>query len=52
MGRRLAQLGGFFARQRDGEPGINAIWQGDQRRHACIDALDTYRTVHAAESNV
>ena len=28
MVRRLAQLGGFFARQGDGEPGIKAIWQG------------------------
>jgi hypothetical protein len=28
MVRSLAQLGGFFARQGDGAPGIQAIWQG------------------------
>ena len=31
MVRSLAQLGGCFARQGDGEPGIKAIWQGYQR---------------------
>jgi len=36
MGRSLAQLGGFFARQGDGEPGIKAMWQGSQRRHAFL----------------
>jgi|SRR6266511_2027565 len=50
--RSRAPLGGFFARQGDGEPGINAIWQGDQRRHECIDAIDTYRTVNGLERNV
>ena len=52
MGRNLAQLGGVFARQGDGEPGINAIWQGYQRRHDCIYAIDTSRTVNALERNV
>jgi hypothetical protein len=52
MGRRLAPRGGFFARQGDGEPGITALWQGYQRRPACIDAIDPYRTVNAVERNV
>jgi hypothetical protein len=47
MVRSLAPLGGFLARKRDGEPGITAIWQGYQRLHECIDAVDTYRTVNA-----
>ncbi len=52
MVRSLAQLGGFLARQGDGEPGIKAIWQGYQRLHDCLYAIDTYRTVNALESNV
>ena len=52
MVRSLAPLGGCLARQGDGEPGIKAIWQGDQRRHACIYAIETYRTGHAVESKV
>jgi hypothetical protein len=52
MVRSLAQLGGFFARQGDGEPGIKAIWQGYQRLHECIYAIDTFRTVNALERNV
>jgi Transposase Tn5 dimerisation domain len=52
MVRSLAQLGGFFARQGDGEPGLNAIWQGDQRRHEFIYAIATYRTVNGFERNV
>jgi hypothetical protein len=50
--RSLAQLGGFLARQGDGEPGIKASWQGYQRRHDFIDAINTYRTVNALERNV
>jgi hypothetical protein len=45
--RSLALLGGFLARTRDGEPGITAIWQGYQRLHEFIYAIDTSRTVHA-----
>jgi hypothetical protein len=52
MVRSLAQLGGFLARTRDGEPGIQTIWQGYQRLHECIYAIDTYRTVNALERNV
>jgi Transposase Tn5 dimerisation domain len=51
-GRSLAQLGGFCARTRDGEPGLNAIWQGEQRLHEFSCALQTYRTVHAGERHV
>jgi Transposase Tn5 dimerisation domain len=43
--RALAQLGGFFARTGDGEPGSQAIWQGYQRLHEFIDALETHRSV-------
>jgi Transposase DNA-binding/Transposase Tn5 dimerisation domain len=52
MVRSLAQLGGFLARQGDGEPGIKAIWQGYQRLHEFIYAIDTFRTVNALERNV
>jgi len=52
MVRSLAQLGGFLARQGDGEPGIKAIWQGYQRLHEFIYAIDTYRTVNAVERSV
>jgi hypothetical protein len=45
--RSLAHLGGCFARQGDGEPGIKAIWQGYQRLHAFLYALDTYRSINA-----
>jgi hypothetical protein len=43
----LAQLGGFLARTGDGEPGIQAIWQGYQRLHEFIYALETHRRVNA-----
>jgi hypothetical protein len=46
MVRGLAQLGGFFARTGDGEPGIQAIWQGYQRLHEFIYALETHRSVN------
>jgi hypothetical protein len=52
MVRSLAQLGGFFARQGGGEPGINALWQGYRRLHEFIYTKDTYRTVNALERNV
>jgi hypothetical protein len=52
MGRSLAHLGGFLARTREGEPGIQAIWQGDHRRHDFISAIELYRTVNAVERNV
>ncbi len=47
MVRALAQLGGFFARTGDGEPGIPVIWQGYQRLHDFIYALETHRSVNA-----
>ena len=47
MVRSLAQLGGFLARTGDGEPGIQAIWQGYQRLHEFIYAVETHRTVNA-----
>jgi hypothetical protein len=45
--RGLAQLGGFLARTGDGEPGIQAIWQGYQRLHEFISALETHRNITA-----
>ena len=45
--RCLAQLGGFLARKGDGEPGGQCIWQGYQRRHEFIYALETHRAVNA-----
>jgi Transposase DNA-binding/Transposase Tn5 dimerisation domain len=47
MVRGLAQLGGFLARTGDGEPGITSIWQGYQRLHEFIYAVETHRTVNA-----
>jgi len=47
MVRGLAQLGGFLARTGDGEPGIQAIWQGYQRLHEFSYALETHRSVTA-----
>jgi Transposase Tn5 dimerisation domain len=52
MVRSRAQLGGFLARARDGEPGIRAIWRGYQRLHEFIYAIDTLQTVNALERNV
>ncbi|MEW6296853.1 MAG: IS4 family transposase [Thermodesulfobacteriota bacterium] len=47
MVRALVQLGGFLARRGDGEPGIKAIWQGDQRLHDFIYAVETPLAVKA-----
>jgi Transposase Tn5 dimerisation domain len=47
MVRGLTQLGGFLARTDDGEPGITAIWQGYQRLHEFIYAVEIHRTVNA-----
>ncbi len=52
MVRSLAQLGGFFARKGDGAPGLKTIWQGDQRLHDFIHAVDTYRTVKGLERSM
>ena len=45
--RCLAQLGGFLTRTGDGEPGVQTIWQGYQRLHDFLYALETYRAVNA-----
>jgi hypothetical protein len=52
MVRSFAQLGGFLARTRNGEPGMQTIWQGYPQLHECIYAIDTYWTVNALERNV
>jgi hypothetical protein len=46
--RALAQRGGFLARTGDGEPGIKAIWQGYQRLHEFVYAIETHLTVNAS----
>ena len=50
--RSLAQLGGFLARKGDGEPGIKSIWQGYQRLHEFIYAMEIHCAVHALQRNV
>jgi hypothetical protein len=52
MVRSRAQFGGFFTRKGDGEPGINAMWQGYQRWHAFIYDVETSRIGNAGERNV
>jgi len=34
--RQVAQLGGFLARKRDGEPGVRTIWRGFRRLHDLV----------------
>ncbi len=46
--RALAQLGGFLARTGDGEPGIQSIWQGYQRLHEFIYAIEIHLAANAA----
>jgi len=46
--RALAQLGGFLARRGDGEPGIKSIWQGYQRLHDFIYAVETHLALNAS----
>jgi Transposase Tn5 dimerisation domain len=48
MVRALAQLGGFLARTGDGEPGSKSIWQGYQRIHEFIYAVETHLAVNAS----
>jgi hypothetical protein len=45
--RALAQLGGFLARTGDGEPGLKSLWQGDQRLHDFIYAVETHLAANA-----
>jgi Transposase Tn5 dimerisation domain len=52
MVRSLAQLGGFFARARDGDPGCKAIWQGYQRLHAFLYAVETSLPVNVVERSM
>jgi hypothetical protein len=46
--RALARLGGFLARTGDGEPGIKSIWQGYQRLHDFIYAVEMHLAVNAS----
>jgi hypothetical protein len=46
--RALAQLGGFLARRGDGEPGIKSIWQGYQRLHEFIHAVEIHLAVNTS----
>jgi hypothetical protein len=45
--RWIAQLGGFLARTRDGEPGVKTIWRGLRR---LADLLDGWRAATASPS--
>ncbi len=45
MIRMVAQLGGFLARTRDGEPGSQVLWRGLQRMD---DITIAFRSYHAA----
>ncbi|HSF29813.1 MAG TPA: IS4 family transposase [Candidatus Tectomicrobia bacterium] len=47
LGRRSAQRGGFLSRTGAGEPGIQAIWEGDQRLHEFSYAREAHRRVNA-----
>ena len=38
--RMLAQLGGFLARNRDGEPGVKNVWRGYHALQNYLEALD------------
>jgi hypothetical protein len=42
----LARLGGFLARRGDGEPGVQTVWQGYQRLHDFLYALETHQAVN------
>jgi IS4 transposase len=46
--RGLARLGGFLARTGDGAPGVQTIWQGYQRLHDFLYALETHRALTAS----
>jgi transposase Tn5 family protein/transposase-like protein len=46
--RALAQLGGFLARTGDGERGSKSIWQGYQRLHDFIHAIETHLAANAS----
>lgn len=43
--RMLAQLGGFLARKRDGEPGVKNIWRGYQALQNYTEALEVAEIV-------
>jgi len=45
MTRMLAQLGGFLARQGDGEPGVETIWRGYMEMMRVVHALALARAV-------
>jgi hypothetical protein len=48
MVRAVAQLGGCLARPGDGEPGSKSIWQGYQRVHEFIYAIETHLAVNTS----
>ena len=43
--RMLAQLGGFLARQGDGEPGVETIWRGYMELQRALKALTIAKAV-------
>jgi hypothetical protein len=47
--RWVAQLGGFLARVRDGEPGVKVLWRGLRRLHAMVEG---FRLARAPDTTV
>ncbi|MBK7953773.1 MAG: hypothetical protein IPK02_07335 [Candidatus Accumulibacter sp.] len=45
--RRIAMLGGFLARKRDGEPSVKTLWLGFQRIRIFFQGLGHMRKIHA-----
>jgi len=45
MTRRLAQLGGFLARQGDGEPGVETVWRGYMEMLRAVHTLTIAKAV-------
>jgi hypothetical protein len=44
----IAKLGGFLARQHDGNPGVKTIWRGWQRLH---DIAFTWKLAHSSRAS-
>lgn len=45
--RWIAQLGGFLARNSDGNPGVQTLWRGMQRLH---DIAETWKLLHTPQT--
>ena len=45
--RRIAMLGGFLARNGDGEPGVKTLWQGYSKLFSFVRGVEQMRSLHA-----